>query len=161
MIAKPAGDLVRMESTGREYQHNICSIKPPNTRMNNFPFIRQANAVLLFRVALGLLLAAHGAMRIAAGTVGNFGDFLNDRGFLVGLAIAWFLTIFEIVGGLIMAAGYFVKWIAAVFMIEIAMGIILVHAQNGWFVVGHQAGGVEYSVLILFSLLLVASFDRR
>ena len=80
---------------------------------------------------------------------------------MIGAAIAWFLTIFEIVGGLIMAAGYFVKWIAAIFMIEIAMGIILVHAKNGWFVVGHQSGGVEYSVLILFSLLVIAASGKR
>jgi len=65
------------------------------------------------------------------------------------------------VGGLVMAAGYFVKWIADMFMIEITMGIILVHAKKGWFVVGHQSGGVEYSVLTIFSLLVVAASGKR
>jgi putative oxidoreductase len=60
-----------------------------------------------------------------------------------------------------MAAGYFVKWIAAVFIIEHIMGIILVHAPNGWFVVGYQSGGVEYGVLIIFSLLVIAASFRK
>jgi len=129
--------------------------------MKNFPFISLSQSLIVFRIAVALLLAAHGAMRLSAGTVNGFGEFLNSKGFMIGATIAWVLTIFEIVGGLIMAAGYFVKWIAAIFMIEIAMGIILVHAKNGWFVVGHQSGGVEYSVLIIFSLLVIAASGKR
>jgi len=45
------------------------------------------------------LLAAHGAMRLSAGTVGGFGEFLNSKGFSIGPAIAWFLSIFEKAGG--------------------------------------------------------------
>jgi putative oxidoreductase len=129
--------------------------------MKRFPFISLAPMLIVFRVTVALLLAAHGAMRLSEGTVGNFGDFLNSKGFMIGPSIAWFLTLFEIAGGLLMAAGYLVKWIAAIFMIEILMGIILVHAVNGWFVVGHQVGGMEYSVLIIFSLLLIAASAKR
>lgn len=129
--------------------------------MKSFPFINQSQSLLVFRIVVGLLLAAHGVMRLSAGTVNGFGEFLNSNGFMIGAAIAWFLTIFEILGGLVMAAGYYVKWIAAIFIVEIAMGIILVHAKNGWFVVGHQSGGVEYSVLIIFSLLVIAASGKR
>jgi putative oxidoreductase len=124
-----------------------------------FPFIKPATAFLIFRAALGLMLAAHGFMRLYVNSVGGFGEFLNSKGFLIGPAIAWFLTIFDLVGGILMATGVFARWIAAIFMIEIGMGIILVHAQNGWFVVGHQSGGVEYSVLIILSLLMVAAWS--
>lgn len=125
--------------------------------MKKFPFITLAQSLVIFRVALSLMLAAHGAMRLGAGTVGGFGQFLNSKGFVIGTAIAWFLTIFEIAGGLVMATGNFVKWIAAIFIIEHCFGIILVHAPNGWFVVGYQSGGVEYSVLIILSLLVIAA----
>ncbi len=128
--------------------------------MKAFPFITRPIAVTIFRVVLALLLAAHGVMRIYVGTVDDFGVFLNNKGFFIGPAIAWFLTIFEIAGGICMAMGFFVRWISAVFMFEIAMGIVLVHAKNGWFVVGHQVGGVEYSVLIFVSLLLVAATSK-
>ena len=129
--------------------------------MKNFPFISLPQSLMVFRIAVALMLAAHGVVRLGAGTVDGFGEFLNSKGFLIGAAIAWFLTIFEIIGGLVMAAGYFVKWVAAIFMIGIGMGTILVHARNGWFVVGHQSGGVEYSVLIIFSLLVIAASGKR
>jgi len=129
--------------------------------MKKFPFISSAQSLIMLRVALALMLAAHGAMRLSVGTVGGFGEFLNSKGFLIGHAIAWFLTIFEIAGGLLLAAGYFVRWIAAIFIIEHCFGIILVHAPNGWFVVGHQSGGVEYSVLIIFSMLVIAASAKK
>lgn len=119
------------------------------------------HAVLVLRITVGLLLAAHGVMRWTAGTVDDFGGFLDSKGFVAGTVIAWVLTIGEIVGGLLMSAGWMAKWIALLFMIEISMGIILVHAKNGWFVVGHQLGGVEYSVLLLFALLVVAASDNK
>jgi hypothetical protein len=50
---------------------------------------------------VGLLLAAHGCIRIYAGTVNDFGDFLNNKGFIIAHSIAWFLTIFEIAGGIV------------------------------------------------------------
>ena len=37
----------------------------------------------------------------------------------------------------------------------------LVHAPRGWFTVGHQSGGAEYSVLLLLCFLLTASTARR
>lgn len=129
--------------------------------MKSFPFINQSQMLIVFRIVVALLLVAHGVIRLSTGGVNGFGEFLNSKGFMIGPAIAWFLTIFEIVGGLLMAAGYFVKWIAAIFIIEIAMGIILVHAKNGWFVVGHTLNGVEYSVLLIFSLLVIAASRKR
>ena len=36
------------------------------------------------------------------------------------------------------------------------MGIIMVHAGNGWFVVGGSTGGKEYSVLLIISFLFLA-----
>ncbi|MEP7377473.1 MAG: DoxX family protein [Chitinophagaceae bacterium] len=129
--------------------------------MTNFPFISLSQSLIVLRIAVGLMLTAHGITRLSAGTVNGFGEFLNAKGFMIGSAIAWFLTAFEITGGLTMAAGYWVKWITAVFMIEIVMGIILVHAGNGWFVVGYQSGGAEYSVLILLSLLVIAASSKK
>ena len=129
--------------------------------MSKFPFITSAQSLVILRVSLALMLAAHGAMRLSAGTVDDFGGFLNSKGFVFGPAIAWFLTLFEMAGGLLMAAGYFVRWIAAIFIIEHCFGIVLVHVPNGWFVVGHQSGGVEYSVLIIIALLVIAASARR
>jgi putative oxidoreductase len=129
--------------------------------VKKFPFISEAAALKLLRVVTGFFLAAHGCIRFYAGTVNGFGDFLNSKGFIIGSIIAWTLTIFEILGGLTMAIGYLVKWIAALFILELIMGIILVHASNGWFVVGYASGGMEYSVLLILTLVVIAATGNK
>ena len=95
-------------------------------------------------------------MRMRAGTVGGFGEFLESNHLPFGVGIAWFITLFELTGGLALILDFRKKWIAYIFMIEITMGIIMVHARQGWFVVGHSTGGIEYSLLLLASLWVTA-----
>lgn len=116
--------------------------------------------LVYLRVGLGVILAAHGVMRVYAGTVNSFGMFLSDSGFPFGAVIAWTLSIFEIAGGAALAAGYFKKIICGIFILELMAGIILVHAKNGWFVVGYTSGGMEYSVLLILCLLLIAADEK-
>ncbi len=110
----------------------------------------------LLRVVISLYMAAHGCMRSYAGTVDDFGGFLDSKGFPMGVILAWGITLFEIAGGITLALGYFRKWISAVFMVELTMGILLVHAKNGWFTVGHTLGGMEYSVLLIVCFWVTA-----
>lgn len=124
--------------------------------MKTSPIISDQLAWSLLRRALALLLMAHGVARIYLGTVDDFGGFLNTKGFPLGVVIAWSITIFEILGGALLFFNYFTRWIALVFALELLMGIILVHAQNGWFVVGASLGGVEYSVLLIICFSLIA-----
>jgi putative oxidoreductase len=128
--------------------------------MRAFPFLSTATWLQVLRVVLGLYMAAHGAMRVAVGTVDDFGGFLDGRGFPLGVAVAWGITIFEMAAGVTFAANRWVRPIAALFALEHVMGIILVHAPRGWFTVGHQNGGAEYSVLLLLCFLLAASTAR-
>lgn len=129
--------------------------------MKSFPFLTGPQSRFLLRLVAALLMMAHGAMRLIENSLSSFGEFLNGKGFLIGTPIAWSLTLFELIGGILMILGFFVRWVALGLIIELLMGIILVHAQNGWFVVGHQTGGVEYSVLLIVCLLVVAANDRN
>ncbi len=122
------------------------------------PFsLAPAQALTLLRVTISLYMVAHGCTRLIAGTVGGFGEFLGGQGFPFGSILAWGITIFEIAGGITLALGYFRKWINAVFILELLMGIILVHASNGWFTVGYSSGGMEYSVLLIICFLATAA----
>lgn len=112
-------------------------------------------AILAFRILLAGLLAAHGWARLLSGGVEPFGVFLSDQGFPLGSAIAWGITIFEIAGTVVADAGRFVPLLSLVFAAIYTVGIILVHMSEGWFVVGLGRNGVEYSVLLIFSLLFV------
>lgn len=113
----------------------------------------------LFRVFIAILMIIHGIARIYYDGVTGFGQFLNEKGFYIGLYLAYAITIFEIMGGLFIIFGKFSKWIAPFFMIELLMGVILVHANFGWFVVGHSLNGVEYSLCLILCFFLIWAED--
>lgn len=123
--------------------------------------ISQHQSLVLLRIGVSVLMMAHGFQRLYYNTVNDFGEFLNAKGFVIGYALAWTITFFELAGGLLLAIGKFTRWICFAWMVVITMGIILVHAQHGWFVVGPSTGGVEYSILLLLALLVIASNDKE
>ena len=114
----------------------------------------------ILRVAVASVPLIHGLARVRLGIVDDFGGFLSASGFPGGDAIAWALTVVEIVGGPLLAAGLLVRPLAIWFACQIATGIAMVHAREGWFVVGAGRNGVEYSVLILACLLVVFLTDE-
>lgn len=128
--------------------------------MHAFPATVRSGATLL-RLAVASVFVIHGAARAWAGGVVPFGGFLGSVGIPAGTAIAWTLTTIEIAGGLALAAGLLVRPLAVWFGAEMAAGIVLVHAEHGWFTVGLGRNGAEYSVLILACLLAVALTDPR
>ncbi len=129
--------------------------------MHKFPFWSTAAWLVIFRIVVSFLMVAHGAIRVYADTVENFGDFLDDNGFPGGTLIAWAITLFEIAGGLMLASGLFIRLICVLFITELSFGILLVHLQNGWFVVGYSSGGIEYSVLLILCFFVIASTGKN
>lgn len=129
--------------------------------MPTFPFISSVHAITVLRVVTALIFVAHAAVRIVTSTIGQFGSFLEDKGFSFGVLIVWLLTIYEIAGGLLLAFGIFTRWLALGFIILIAVGIVIIHAANGWFVGEHGTGGMEYSVLLMAALIVIASSDKN
>jgi putative oxidoreductase len=113
-------------------------------------------ALLLLRIAVASIFVVHGVTRVALGIVDDFGGFLEISGLPAGLAVAWIITVIEIVGGLALALGRAVRPLVGWFALQIIAGIVLVHGREGWFVVGAGRNGVEYSVLILVCLLVTA-----
>lgn len=129
--------------------------------MIKFPFLTLSQTLVLLRVTTALIFVTHAVIRITHSTIEQFGDFLNTHGFVIGTPIVWILTAFEIMGGLLMAFGIFVRWLALGFMLIISIGIIIIHAGNGWFVGEHGTGGMEYSILLLAALILIAAADKK
>lgn len=113
-----------------------------------------------FRVVISLLLFIHGVARIWFDGVEPFGAFLTQVGFPFGYTLAWSITIFELIGSFLMAIGRFNKQIAIGFILELIGGIILVHAQYGWFVVGHSTNGMEYNIALISALVLIWAVDN-
>ncbi len=113
-------------------------------------------SIVLLRIAVAALLGVHGVARASLGIVDDFGLFFESLRLPFGLWLAWILTVVEILGGISLAAGWFVRPLAAWFAVQLAAGILLVHAAEGWFVVGAGRNGMEYSVLLIVSLIAVA-----
>ena len=117
-------------------------------------------ALSAIRIAIAVLLIIHGVARIWLGIVDDFGGFLDATGFPMGVVLAWFLTVMELVGGALLLAGRWARELSVYFAVQLAVGIVLVHASEGWFVVGAGRNGVEYSVLLIVGLLAVAYAEQ-
>lgn len=117
-------------------------------------------ALVGIRWGLAALLFIHGIARVASDGVVPFGGFLDSRGLPFGIAIAWGVTLFELIAAPLLAWGRWVTPISLVFAAIYACGIWLVHAPAGWFVVGPGRNGMEYSVLIILCLLANAWAHR-
>jgi putative oxidoreductase len=125
--------------------------------MKNFPFLSSSQSLLLFRIALPLFFVAHAVTRIANGTINRFAGFLSTKGFFATTAIVWGITVYEIIGGIALALGYFTKYLSLGFILMLIMGNIIIHYQNGWWVGEHGEGGMEYSCALILGLIVIAS----
>jgi len=120
-----------------------------------------AQAMHAVRIAAAGTMVIHGIARVALGGVVPFGGFLSQQQHLpFGVAIAWVLTVVEIAGGLVLAAGFARRCLALWFAAQLAVGIAMVHASSGWFVVGAGRNGAEYNVVLIVCFLAVAWAGR-
>jgi len=69
------------------------------------------------------------------------------------------LTLAESIAGTLMALGWRTRRMALGLLIIAAMGIVIIHWRRGWFVGEHGSGGMEYSVSLMVSLLVIAAAD--
>lgn len=118
-------------------------------------------ALVLLRVTVAGIFIAHAATRVLNGSVPQFARFLEARGLARGTEVVWSITAFELLGGALLAAGRLTRLIAAGFFAMLAVGIVLIHARLGWWVGEHGTGGMEYSVVLMVCLVVVAAAARR
>jgi putative oxidoreductase len=119
------------------------------------PASRSAVGWTVLRLVLVGIIAAHGWGRLLSGSVVPFGSWLSGLGFPAGFAIATSITALEILGTPLLLARRLVLPLCLIYACVYAMGIALVHAKAGWFVVGLGRNGSEFSVLLIACLLCV------
>ncbi|CAN5703443.1 hypothetical protein BH11ACT8_BH11ACT8_06130 [soil metagenome] len=111
--------------------------------------------LLVIRLALGLMLAAHGANKMVGpgGLAGTQGWFES-----LGLRPAWLharvAAVTEIAAGVLMAAGLLTVVAAAAFVGLMLVATLTDHRGKGYFVF---KGGCEYTVLVAVVAIGVAS----
>lgn len=121
----------------------------------------------ILRVVIGVIFIAHGLPKITGG-IGGTAGFFGQLGIPAPTLAAWFIALLETVGGLAILVGFLTTPIAALLGIHMLTGIILVHAPNGFYVIGPGQGGIELNLLLiagLAALILagpgIASIDGR
>lgn len=117
---------------------------------------RTAQALEALRVTVAILILIHGVYRLAAGLVVPFGTWLDSIGFPFGYGWAVAVTIYELIGPALMLARRWTSLAALGHAAILTLGMVLVHLPAGWFVVGGGRNGMEYSVLLIVSLLAIA-----
>jgi len=131
--------------------------------MNPFPFIPPKLSIIVLRISLAVIFLIHAIVRIA--TRGSIDDFakstFNKIWFITPKMIVWGITSFEIIGGIMLICDIFVRWVSTGFIILLLMGIIIIHAQLGWFVGEFGTGGCEYSFILIMAFIVVAATDIK
>ena len=114
--------------------------------------------ILLLRVVLGSIMAAHGAQKLF-GWFGGGGPRKTAEGFsqlrfraplLMGLTAG----VAELGGGLLIAAGLLTPLAALAIAVVMVNAIATVHWRNGFF---NSAGGYEFNLLILTVAAAIAA----
>lgn len=125
--------------------------------MNKFPFLSLSQSLSLLRISVSLIFIIHAVVRLLNGTIPQFGSFLSGKGLPMGIVIVWIVTAFEIIGGVLLSLGYYIRWMSAGFILILLVGVILIHASLGWFVGEHGTGGSEYSFILIVALIVIAA----
>jgi putative oxidoreductase len=129
--------------------------------MKRYPYISLIQALTILRIAVAVFFMAHAVVRIANDTIAQFGLFFESIGFIYGILLVWLISIYELIGGLLMAVGRYVRVMATGLFVIAFVGILLIHRQNGWFVGEHGVGGMEYSFSLMVSLIVIVAADAK
>lgn len=115
------------------------------------------NRTLLLRIAVAIILLTHSVFGIFNNGINDFGNlFLNQIGFApFGVLLAWLIKLSHIIAAILLILNKYIKLAGFVTIFVLIMGIILVHFQEGWFVVGGGRNGVEYNFLLIVVLLAI------
>ena len=113
--------------------------------------------LLILRLVVGLTLAAHGAQKLF-GWFGGYGiagtgQFLEQLGFRPGRIQAAQAGLAELVGGLLLAAGFLTPVAAAAVVAVMLVAAVSVHLQKGFF--AHN-GGYEYPLVLAAAAVALA-----
>ena len=113
--------------------------------------------LLILRLVVGLVLAAHGAQKLF-GWFGGYGlagtgGFLEQLGFRPGKLHAFLAGLAEFGGGLLLAAGLVTPLAAALIIAVMVVAAGSVHLSKGfWF----TNGGYEYHLVLVAAALALA-----
>lgn len=109
-------------------------------------------ALLVLRVAVGVIFFVHGYQKFFTMGVGGVAGFFGSVGVPLPGLIAPAISTLETFGGLALILGLLTRWIAPFFVLDMAGAIYFVHWGNGFF----APKGIELVMLLGASALALA-----
>ena len=116
------------------------------------------NNNFILRIAVAIIFLSHSLHGIFTGNdVNDFGRlFLDEIGFSpFGVAIAWTIIISQIITSILLLTNKYIRISCIINILILMAGIVTVHFQEGWFVVGAGRNGMEFSFLLIAVLLTI------
>ncbi len=110
-------------------------------------------ALLISRVALGVILLAHGWQKFNEWTLAGTAAAFTDMGIPVPTAAATFSAVVEMFGGAALILGLLTPLVALLNTVNLLGALVLVHAGNGVFV---GDNGYELVLALAAGLLVIA-----
>lgn len=125
--------------------------------------MKNSNSTLILRIAVAIIFITHSVFGMFNNGINDFGNlFLNQIGFSpLGVPIAWAIKLTHLFGAILLLINKYIKPVCILNILILVMGIILVHYQEGWFVVGGGRNGMEYNFLLICVLLSILISDLR
>ncbi len=117
---------------------------------------------LVLRIALAAVFFMHGIPSICTGAVNNFGNHLNKVGFApIGLPLGWAIKLSHVACAMLLILNRYIRPVAFITIPILMAGIIIIHAAEGWFVVGEGRNGAEFNVLLIGALAYLAIINKK
>jgi putative oxidoreductase len=118
-----------------------------------FPAPARDIAVLLTRVAVGLVFLAHGWQKLVTNGIDGTAAFFDQAGVPAAAAAAWFAALVELAGGAALVVGLAVPVAGLLLLADMAGAFLFVHAGAGLFV---EQGGAELVLTLGAAALVLA-----
>ena len=118
-----------------------------------FPALPRDLAVLLARVAVGLVFVAHGWQKLFSNGIDGTSAFFDQVGVPAASAAAWFAAVVELVGGAALVLGLAVPVAGLLLLVDMIGAFFFVHAGAGLFV---DQGGYELVLALGVAALVLA-----
>jgi putative oxidoreductase len=104
----------------------------------------------VLRVALGVMFISHAYLKFYVFTLPGFEAYLTQVG--LSSLLAWPIILAEFFGGLAILTGFYGSLVSLAFL-PMLLGVVSVHAPNGW-VFNVPNGGWEYPAFLMVGALV-------
>jgi putative oxidoreductase len=122
----------------------------------NAPASNSMGGLDIVRITVALILSVHGLHGLLSPAATNgFGEYLGSIGFPFGVALAWSVMIIQVACSAALLLRRLVVPACMGHIVILGFGIGLIHASQGWFVVGPGKNGMEYSITLIACLFAV------